>query len=334
MQEDASQTAASPRAPEPTALILFNRPDDCAIRLLSLDDESVALLRSILEHSGYVCRVVNIDDDVDRIHDAVVVHQPTVIINLVEHMFGDTSRGSAVMSMLDLFGYIFTGAAPAQLAATQNRALMHVLLAEAGLPVTPFGIVRDLNAIPSLAEVPSPHIVSQAFDDIYDEPEEREVLETVEETIEQCQELAADYDLPYLIEHYLPGKRVQACVIGSRVLEVLPLTEREAEAELGDIQMAQLAADTAGRIRDLAQRAFRAAGLRDVGRIDFALSASGEPFIVDVRAQVDFLGPIFRQAAEQSELGLEGSIVRVVHLCHERLPASELAVFPVARHGD
>lgn len=334
MQEDASQTVSSPRVLQPSALILFNRPEENSIRTFTIDDESLALLRSILEHSGYACYSANIDDDVDRIHDAVVVHQPTVIINLVEHMFGDTSRAGSVMAMLDLFGYIYTGAPPTTIATVQNRALMHVVLHEAGLPVTPFALVRDLNAIPDLSDVPTPHIVTQAFDDIYDEDEERPLIHSADETIHQCEELAVDYDLPYLIEHYLPGKRVQACVIGNRVLEVLPLTERELGAEFGDVSMAQLPANTAGRIRDLAQRTFRAAGLRDVGRIDFGLSAKGEPYIVDARAQVDLLGPTFRRAAEQSELGLEGALMRVVHLCHERLPASELAVYPVRRHGD
>ena len=334
MPEDASQTAESPRTLQPSALILFNRPEENAIPTFTLDEESLALLRSIMEHSGYACKSVNIDDDVDRIHDAVVVHQPTVIINLVEHMFGDTARAGSVMAMLDLFGYSYTGAPAATISMVQNRALMHVVLAEAGLPVTPYALVRDLNAIPDLAKVPMPHIVSQAFDDIYDEAEERPLLESAAETIRQCEELATDYDLPYLIEHYLPGQRVQACVIGDRVLEVLPLTECDPGGEVGEVRIAQLNADTAGRIRDLAQRAFRAAGLRDLGRIDFALSEKGEPFIVDTRAQVDLLGAIFRRAAEQSELGLEGALLRVVHLCHERLPASELELYPVRRHGD
>jgi D-alanine-D-alanine ligase len=291
--------------------------------------DDLDLASESLEAEGYTTRDANLCDDVDRINDAIVVHRPTVVLNLVDHMWGDTAMPAAVAAILDLYGYTYCGNGHLALASCLERARTHALLASADLPVVPHGVAREINAIPELEELGYPQIVSQALDDIYDDPDNRKLLDSQEEVNACIQELTLEFEFPFLIERYLEGTRVQAWVLGHRVLEVLPLVEVESHAAPGSASIAQLDADTAGFLRELAKRAFRALSLRDFAQIDFVISDDLSVHIIDVRPAPDLFGPALQCAASQREYGLSGLIGDLVRLAHARLPKAELAQYPL-----
>lgn len=311
-------------------LVLYNRPpgeDQGPFHVV--ETEHLEGLAVALDRAGYQSTIFNVEDDVDRIHDAVVVHRPAVIFNLIDHMWGDNSQPAAVAGMLDLFGYVYAGSAPNTLTTCQDRARTHVLVEQAGLPVSPYVIVRDINSIPDTSAMSLPQIVTQAFDDIYDDEQHRDTQPTSEAVHAQCEILARDFDYPLLIESALPGQRIVACVIGNRQLEVLPLSEIRVEDSERTVITARLKLDQPGRIRELACRAFRAMDLRDFGQVDFVVGPGGDIRIIDVRPAVDLFGPVFQHAAGQSTRCFEGVIAELARLCHERLPAAELASHPL-----
>lgn len=145
MESSESESAPEPLPKPLVALVLINRPDD-GPRTLCLEPEDLRLLKQVLSWAGYQAALVNIDDDVDRIGDAVVVYKPTIVMNLVEHMFGDVHAGPSVAGMLDLFGYVYTGSEPRVLLDCQQWSRTRILLEHAGLPSLSSPSHRHLHA--------------------------------------------------------------------------------------------------------------------------------------------------------------------------------------------
>ncbi len=131
---EADGTVQPSRKP-PAALVLYNRPADGA-GAIRIEPEDRRLLKQVLNWAGYQTYVVDIDDDVDRINDAVVLYKPSVVFNLVEHLFGDATQAPALAGMLDLFGYVYTGSSPGVLGDCLDWRKVQVLLEHAGLPLS------------------------------------------------------------------------------------------------------------------------------------------------------------------------------------------------------
>lgn len=285
----------------------------------------VAELEQALGAAGYDVVSANIDDDPDRVGDAVVVHRPSIVFHLFDQVYGDDTQHGALLSMLDLYGYVYTGCDAVTLATCQDRVRSRVLLAEAGVSVPGFVVIRDLNAIPDTDDLRYPLLVTQALDDVYHEGHDSQV-DSREELEARVRELAAGFELPFLVEEHLAGRHLHAVLVGNRALEVLPLVE----ATDSGLTLAQLEADTAGTVRQLARRAFRVLGCRDVAQVDFVLGDDGAPRVIDVRPQIDYFGQApFRVAAEASEHGLHGALALVLRTAHLRLPPAELAAHPL-----
>ena len=281
-------------------------------------------LADALTSRGYEVSVVDAEDDANRISHAATVSQPDLIFNLVTQFRGDTLQQPNVASLLELQGLPYTGSDPLCLSTCQDRIRTHLLLGDADIPVPPYVVVRDINAVPDTEALGFPLVVSHAFDDIYDEPSTRTLVRSRPELEERARELAAGAELPLLVERWVGGRRISAFVLGNRALEVLPLAERRLDeaSVLGPAQVAQLDPATADVIRALAQRAFRVMDCRDCAQIDFALDTDDEPYALDVRPVFDtFPGSAFVVGSRASALGFDGTVALLAEIGLERAEA-------------
>jgi len=278
-----------------------------------------------LSARGYEVSIVDAEDDPSRISHAATVAQPDLIFNLVTQFRGDTLQQPNVASLLELQGLPYTGSDPLCLSTCQDRIRTHLLMGDADIPVPPYVVVRDINAIPDTEALGFPLVVSHAFDDIYDEPSTRTLVRSRAELEERARELAAGAELPLLVERWVAGRRISAFVLGNRVLEVLPLAERsldEATGAVGPAQVAQLDTTTADVLRALAQRAFRVMDCRDCAQIDFALDTDDEPYALDVRPVFDtFPGSAFVVGSRASALGFGGTVALLAEIGLDRAEA-------------
>lgn len=288
--------------------------------------QHLGALADALTSRGYEVSVVDAEDDANRISHAATVAQPDLIFNLVTQFRGDTLQQPNVVSLLELQGLPYTGSDPLCLSTCQDRIRTHLLLGDADIPVPPYVVVRDINAVPDTEALGFPLVVSHAFDDIYDEPSTRTLVRSRAELEERARELAAGAELPLLVERWVGGRRISAFVIGNRALEVLPLAERRLDQAgvLGPAQVAQLDPATADVLRALAQRAFRVMDCRDCAQIDFALDTDDEPYALDVRPVFDtFPGSAFVVGSRASALGFDGTVALLAEIGLER--AEEMA---------
>ncbi len=274
-----------------------------------------------LNEGGFEVALVDAEDDTQRITHAVVVEQPSLVF-LVDHFHGEALRHPNVASLLELHGLTYTGSDPLCLSTCRDRVRTYLLLSDAEVPVPGHAVVRDINAIPDTDELAAPLLVSHALDDVIDEPDHRELARSRAEVEDRARRLAGGVGMPLLIEEFIDGRRIQAVVLGNRVLEVLPLTERVADAggRLGPAAIAQLDVDTADSIRALAQRAFRVMGCRDCAQVELALDRDGRPHVINVNALFDmFPDSPFVVGARASELGFSGAVAHLASIALDRV---------------
>ena len=308
--------------------MLWNRSADSeSAPGMQITRERLDHLAAALIEAGFTVADANCEDDPDRIGHAVVVARPTFIFNLVDHFYGDNTQHPAVAGLLDLFGYQYTGSDPLCLSTCMDRARTRLILQDGGVPVPGFAVVRDVNTIPPTDDVEPPFIVSQALDDIYHLHSARAELTDRDQVETRTCELAAEFEMPLLIEEYVAGRRISAIAIGNRVLDVLPLCEtvRDGENSADQVVIAQLDVDAAGRVRELARQAFRVMGCRDLAKVDFVVTDAGYVLCTDVRPSVDVLSEAaaFHVAAENTELGYDGAVAAVARCTYDRVPLTE-----------
>ena len=309
------------RPVRPRVLVLYNHPEQDATCTFGAPASLAGMGRALGER-GLDVVFANADDDVDRISDAVVVHRPHLIFNLVQQFYGDDTKCAAVVGMLDLFGYPCTGSDSLSIALCQDRARCHALLAAAGVPVPAFATVY--RAQDTHPELRFPVVVSQTNDDIYDDPVHSPLIQDADTLARRVGEVLAEYSPPALIEEHHGGRRIHAVVVGNRAPQVLPLIERTAAGNPAEVRYdcARLPEATEQQIGSLARVAFRTLECRDIAQVDFALTDVG-PFVLHVRPVVDWVesGPL-DVAAKASELKPEGLMTAIVKACLDRLPST------------
>ena len=325
-------SSETPKNPQPKVLILYNQVDEHEFDN-DIELSELTPIKLELQSMGYQVAIHNLDDEVDRIGDAVVVHRPSLVLNLIDHVYGDSTHLASLFGMLDLYGYVYTGSDPLCVAACRDRSRTLVVLRDAGLPTPKFSILRDINSIPKI-QTSNKLMVSQAQDDIYDDEDDRELFDSLTELQTGIHELAGDYDMPFIVEEYVQGRRLQSIVLGNQALEVLPLTESLNDTELDEdesdeeFKLAQLPLDVVDQIRLISRRAFKACGCRDIAQFDFAFDGD-QLVLINIRPIVDLMTGPFPLAASSTAPGLLGTIGQLVQHSHKRLPSADMAQHPL-----
>jgi D-alanine-D-alanine ligase len=128
---------------------------------------------------------------------------------------------------------------------------------------------------------------------------------------ERVAALLGRYGPPVLVEEFIDGRELIVGLIEGPGLQPLPVAEivfedRKAgcwpivtyaakwDPESREYQAtpprypADIPAELAGRLGELAVRTFRLLGCRDYGRVDFRVSGAGEPYVLEVNPNPDF----------------------------------------------
>jgi D-alanine-D-alanine ligase len=132
---------------------------------------------------------------------------------------------------------------------------------------------------------------------------------------------------PALAEEYVDGREFNVAMLGHPTPRVLPLSEIDFTGlpdgvprivsydakwtsgsvdDLGTVPVMHpsLPNAVAARVRRVAADAFRAVGVRDYGRVDVRLAASGIPYVVDVNPNCD-LSPHAGMARAAAAVGID-----------------------------
>jgi D-alanine-D-alanine ligase len=249
---------------------------------------------------------------------------------------GTGGEDGSLQGLLELAGIPYVGAGVLGSAIGMDKAMMKVAFAQAGLPIVDHRVLRGcdleqdrgrfIRSVESAFGYPcfvkpanggSSVGISKAKD-------RRGLADGID--------LAARYDRKVVVERAVDGREIECSVLGndrpeaSVPGEIVPSNEfydyRAKYIDTGSRLLipAPLSAEQAGRIRDLAVKAFRALDLCGMARVDFFLDRTSEAIFVNEVNTIPGFTPIsmYPKLWEASGVTFPALVDRLVRLALER----------------
>ncbi|HEX7080518.1 MAG TPA: ATP-grasp domain-containing protein [Gammaproteobacteria bacterium] len=250
-----------------------------------------------LETLGYVAAIEPVGLDLGGVERALARHAPVAAVNLVESLGGRAALIHVVPALLESLGLPFTGCSAAAQLLTSNKRLAKRRLAEAGI-ATPETWRPGARGGPWIVKSVWEHGSLGLGDD--------SVVRDAEGVPAAIERRRAEWGGDWFAERFVAGRELNVALIAAPDgPKPLPVAEIRFDAFPEDKPRivgyaAKWEAEsfecratprTFGVERSLAERVTRLAlrcwdlfGLEGYARVDFRVTASGEPFVLEVNA--------------------------------------------------
>lgn len=307
-----------------------------------------ASIATALTEAGYEAHLVAVDGDLPGLRTRLLELEPDCAFNLCESLAGDARLESSVPLILELMGVPFTGSPPEVLSFALRKDRVKQRLEEAGIPTPASRVMTG----PGPCDLAFPVIVKPVREDGSVGINHDSVVHDPADLDRVVAAVTARFRQPCLVEEFVDGREFNVAMLGHPTPRVLPLSEIDFAGlpdgvpkivsydakwttgsvdDLGTVPVLhpQLPNAVAARVRRVANEAFRAVGVRDYGRVDVRLHASGVPYVVDVNPNCD-LSPHAGMARAAAGVGIDfpalcGLLVRYALRRRRPSTASELA---------
>ncbi|MEM6429844.1 MAG: D-alanine--D-alanine ligase [Deinococcota bacterium] len=257
--------------------------------------KTVSELSKMIAELGY--NVIEIGD-VHSLARHIYVEKTNLdlVFNIAEGLYG-RARESQVPALLEANEIPHTGSDALTLALTLDKAVTKRIWLSEGLPTVPFLVVDDANNLqPDDVGLPSFPLFSKPLYAGSSIGIDNDALSTTyQELYERIKKLTTRYKQPVLVEAFLPGKEYTVCVFENQgevtvlgITEILSYTpnkfsvfeEKEAWnpdffAEVSDLRLYN-------RLSELAVKAFKSVGCRDIGRVDIRFDEADSPNLIEI----------------------------------------------------
>jgi D-alanine-D-alanine ligase len=267
--------------------------------------DQAAMAARALGAAGLPCRTIAVPGG--RVWERLESLDEAVVFNLLEAPPGAPQLHAAATAALELLDVPFTGSPAAAIWLTTDKIATRALLADAGLPVAPGGVL-DVEHPGVLNRVAPPWIVKPAWEDASVGLDGEPVCTSGVRALARASELASRFPgQPILAEHFLPGREFNVSLLdaaeGVRVLPIAeiefvdfppglpPLVGYEAKWEEGSFADTHTVrrfpeGDDAllSSLGSIATTCWRTCGLAGYARVDIRLDEAGTPYILEVNA--------------------------------------------------
>ncbi len=267
----------------------------------------VAAIEQHLAHTHLELTRFGVGRDLDS---AVIVLQQVpvdIVLNLFEGFGDDPNAECQFARLLEESGIAFTGSSSNVLRKAGRKDIAKQLLTQAGLPTPAWSVIDRMP--PTHCRLNWPVIVKPAFRDASVGIDQASVVTRPLELAQRIAHAVEHYALPVLVEEFIAGREVSAAVVDREEHIALPLVETKFIGNNGawpidsydakwrpgsrenldrDLQYpADLPQSLAKHVSELARSAYRALGCRGFATIDFRISDSDTPYILDVNPNAD-----------------------------------------------
>ncbi len=301
-------------------------------------------IKDALNSIGYKTTTFNVDGNVFRLIDYLKNDPPDLIFNLVECVENQAIQEMHVAGLYELMKIPYTGAGPLALGLALHKPRVKELLGYHGIRTPGFHVYRAGDKI-TAPDLPFPLIVKPSSEDASVGIEDASVVETVSELRRRVQYIIEEYDQPALVEEYIDGREMNVAILGSRRPMALPISEIDFSGLTGTMRKivtyeakwmhgtiaysgtkgvcpAQIPAKVEAEIKATALRCFHLIGCRDYARIDFRLSKSGVPYVLEVNPNPDISDDAgFARSARTQGYTYPEAIGKIVESTFERIRA-------------
>ncbi len=230
--------------------------------------------------------------------------RPEIVFNVAECANG-ISREAQIPAMLDMLSIPYTGSDPLTLATCLDKSRTKEVLAYNGVPTSRFMFaesvddLKDFNlSFPVMMKPVSEGSGKGIFNSSY--------INNIDDLRVRLRENLAEYDQPFIIEEFLPGREFTVAILGNNSdTEVLPIVEINFDQLPGNLLPiysfeakwvvdtrenpldiftcpAKIDRELEQKIKDVALKTYRVLRCKDWSRIDLRLDSKGEPNIIEV----------------------------------------------------
>ena len=261
-----------------------------------------------------------------------VLQEIDVAFPLIHGTFGEDGT---LQGLLELAGVPYVGAGVAASAIGMDKALMKAVFQHAGLETVEHVVISLGQYEADAAEVRR-IVAEQIGFPAFVKPANggssvgiSKVRSSEDLPGALC--LAFRYDRKVLVERAVEAREIECAVLGNDDPEPSPLGEIRYTREFYDYEAkyldpntqlvipADLPAETARRIQDLAVRGYRAIGCAGMGRMDFFLTADGHIYVDEINTVPGFTpGSMYPRLWQHAGLTYADLIARLVDLALER----------------
>ena len=206
-------------------------------------------------------------------------------------LHGQNGEDGRVQGFLHTLGLPFVGPDVLSSAVCMDKVVAKEILAAAGIPVTPYRVVRhgesaDVDAVADALGLPV--FVKPANSGSSVGVTKVDAAAGFGPALDE----AFRYDAKVLVEQGIDGREIECAVLGNEAPEASPLGEivntaafydydaKYTDPEASRMQVpADVPPEAASRMRALALRAYRALGCEGLARVDFFLCADGTLYV-------------------------------------------------------
>jgi D-alanine-D-alanine ligase len=328
-------------------LVLYNTDYDAEL-IAAVDVSAVRVsaeaVAGAVATAGYDCELMGLHGaDLGMLLARLASDPPDLVFNLCESLNGDARNELVVPAVLDMLGVRYTGTGALGIGLCLHKDRAGAILRAQGVPTPASRLVRHASDLEAPLDVLGyPCFLKLVHEDASVGIDARNHVADARALALRAGELLAQYRQPVLVERFIDGREVNVTLLGNPpALEVLPLHEidfgampperprivsyaakwDERHEEYAGTRPVPMPADPAleARVEDAARRAFAALGVRDFGRVDMRVDASGQPWVIDVNPNCD-LSPDagVARAAAQAGLAYPALIGRICEIAWSR----------------
>jgi D-alanine-D-alanine ligase len=272
-------------------------------QLESTDEAEFDVARALIS-KGHQVRLFGFRDNLDHLVAGLRAEPADVVFNLSERFRGQSALDYTVASVLEMLGLPYTGASSEGLMLARDKALTKKVFAYEGIRIPRFMVCFRRNPVQRPSDLRFPLIVKPLDEDASVGIAQASVVRDDDALKERVAFIHERIKTDAIVEEFIAGRELYIGVIGNDPPVALPPIEmvfgNDSTAEtriatfkakwsvryreskgIQNMIAENLSPEVRQRLADVALRAYRAAGLRDYGRIDVRLAHDDAIYVVE-----------------------------------------------------
>ncbi len=295
-----------------------------------------------LKAGGHTTSVFAVGDDVKALVSGLGRRKPDLVFNVCEE-FGPTMFGSVcVAAMLEALGYAYTGGGPGELYVRQDKALAKKLLRFEKIPTPDFAVFSLDADLETGGNLRLPLFVKPLRMDASIGIDGKALVSTTKELLDRVRRIHTQIGDSAIAEEYVDGRELYVGVIGNVTPRPFPPIEvdfsnlpadkpriMDSKAKWDETSVEfkgtksvlaeGLAPELVARLQQVAIDAYKACRVRDYGRVDLRVAATGDIYVIEVNASCYLESSSeFATAAKAAGLDYPALVNRIADLALER----------------
>ena len=291
-----------------------------------------------LRSSGHRVTILPLGDD---LADQLDRTAPDVVFNMTEHMDGDRTRAGDVTTLLEKYGFAYTGAAALGQTLSNDKAASKRIVRAAGMLVPEFEVL-PIGRTGLRRRLRFPVIVKPRFGDGSEGITLRSVSYSDGEVADNVKAIHRNMRQPAICETFIDGRELTVGIVGDTRLTSFPASEtvygtwrpgaprfnativKSSPAFRERYQMSSVRAELPGALHKLVRQqckeAFQRLALRDYARIDLRLDTSGNLYFIEANCNCDLKEGAFGTMAQWAGIEYSALLERIVRDARRRGP--------------